>query len=69
MCVFPKAPKIPPAVERQATQVPQDPQVQRQGSASRRRRGMWANIMTGPSGVMGKPSVTGTSATTGSTGY
>lgn len=61
MCVLPKAPKIPATPERQAMQVPHDPIDRRTGLNARRRRGLWASIMTGPRGVAGPPSVTGTS--------
>lgn len=57
MCVLPKAPKLPPAVERQAAQMPQ---IDAQGRSSRRRRGLWASIMTGPKGLTAAPAVTGT---------
>jgi hypothetical protein len=69
MCVFPKAPKIPVTPERQATQVPQDPMGNRTSLNARRRRGFWASIMTGPQGVSGPPSVTGTSGTLGRSNY
>lgn len=69
MCVFPKAPKAPVIPERQAMQVPQDPVNDRTRLTARRRRGMWASIMTGPQGVTGKPAVTGTSGTTGASNY
>ncbi len=59
-------PKTPPAVERQAVQTPQDPVDQRVGLNARRRRGMWASIMTSPRGVLGAPSVTALGA--GATG-
>ena len=60
MCVLPKAPKIPQVPERQAVQAPADPIDTRVGLNARKRRGMWASIMTSPRGVSGAPSVTGT---------
>lgn len=64
MCVLPKAPKIPPVPERQAVQAPRDDVNARTSLSARRRRGMWAAIMTGPNGIAGAPKVTGTSAGT-----
>lgn len=57
-----KPPKIPPMVERQAMQAPDDPVDRRAGLNARRRRGMWAAIMTGPRGILGSPKVTGLGA-------
>ena len=65
MCVFPKQPKPPPIVERQAMQTPSDPVNRRTALGVRRRRGFWASIMTSPQGVAGPPRVTGSSGTTG----
>lgn len=63
MCVLPKAPKIPPQVERQAMQVPQEWAGSRAGGLNaRRRRGLWASIMTSPKGIAGPPTVTGVSS-------
>lgn len=59
---MPKAPKAPPPMaERQATQNPQE-MLNRSPLNARRRRGLWASIFTGPQGVAGAPSVTGTRA-------
>lgn len=60
MCLIPKAPKAPVIPERQAAQTPQDPVDARTGINARRRRGMWAAIMTSPSGTAGPPATTGT---------
>jgi len=66
MCIVPKAPKIPPPVERQAQQPAQEPMDRRTGLHMRKRRGFWASIMTGPKGLTGLPRVTGSgSAITG----
>jgi hypothetical protein len=63
MCIgAPKAPTIPPGVERQAMQVPKDASSpNNRALAQRRRRGLWASIFTSPQGVTGTPTVTGTS--------
>jgi hypothetical protein len=63
MCIgAPKPPKVPPAAERQAMQVPKDASnAINNASAMRRRRGLWASIFTSPQGVTGAPVVTGTS--------
>lgn len=60
MCIgAPKVPKVPPAAERQPMQVPKE-MAGSQGSAyKRRRRGMWASIMTSPQGIPTMPTVTG----------
>jgi hypothetical protein len=62
MCLFkaPKIPKTPPPAQMQSMQAPKDMINNKHGSMSRlRRRGMWASVMTGPSGVSGPPTVTG----------
>lgn len=64
MCVV-KAPKIPVTPERQAVQVPKDIVDERTVASSRRRRGMWAAIMTSPQGVTSAPTVTGSAGTLG----
>lgn len=61
MCIgAPKVPKTPPAAERQAMQLPKDVVDPRVANSARRRRGLWASIMTSPSGIQGAPTVTGT---------
>jgi hypothetical protein len=60
LCIIPKSPPIPVPVERQAEQVPQAPVDATSSLNARRRRGMWASIMTSPQGIGGPPSVTGT---------
>ena len=63
MCFF-SAPKItppPPPAQMQAMQAPKDlMQNPKDGSSIRRRRGLWASVFTGPQGITGAPSVTGT---------
>jgi hypothetical protein len=60
MCIV-KSPKVPTMPERQAVQTPMDPTDLMNGFNARRRRGLWASIMTGPQGVVGgPPKVTGT---------
>jgi hypothetical protein len=64
MCMFkaPKVPKQPPPAQMQAMQAPKDmTQMGKDGRALRRRRGMWASIMTSPQGISGAPNVTGMS--------
>jgi hypothetical protein len=60
MCI--SAPKIPPPVppaQFQAMQAPKD-LTQTKGDLLRnRRRGMFASIFTGPQGITGSPTVTG----------
>jgi hypothetical protein len=62
MCFF-SAPKItppPPPAQTQAMQSPKDQmQDPRSGSSKLRRRGLWASVFTGPQGITGAPSVTG----------
>lgn len=65
MCVVPKAPKIPVMPERQPVQVPEQPAGAPRNLNARRKRGFYASIMTGPSGVSGPPSVTGVPGSTG----
>lgn len=60
MCLIPKAPKAPVIPERQQVQTPQEPTDTRVGLNARRRRGMWAAIMTSPRGTAGAPATTGT---------
>lgn len=64
MCLLAKAPKVPMLPERQAVQVPKDPSLQRTDLNARRRRGMWAAVMTSPQGATGPLNVTGTGAQT-----
>jgi hypothetical protein len=64
MCFFSvAAPKIappPPPAQLQTVQNPKDlMQDPRDGSSKIRRRGLWASVFTGPSGLMSAPSVTG----------
>jgi hypothetical protein len=60
MCIgAPKVPKTPPAVERQAMQLPKDALDPRNAKSMRRRRGMFASIFTSPQGVTAAPTVTG----------
>jgi hypothetical protein len=61
MCIgAPKPPKIPPAAERQAMQLPKEMDVNKAGNM-RRRRGLWASIFTSPQGIASAPIVTGNS--------
>ena len=67
MCVFkpPKisVPKATPPAQLQGVQMPKDlTNVNQRGQALRRRRGLWASIMTSPQGVTGAPMTTGGSA-------
>lgn len=49
--------------ERQAVQTPQDALDLTSGFNARRRRGLWASIMTSPQGISGgPPRVTGTTS-------
>ena len=60
MCAF-KAPKVkapPPAAQFQQVQVPKD-LTNTSKSARNRRRGLYAAIMTSPSGIAGAPMTTG----------
>lgn len=61
MCMFkPKIPKVPPPAQYQSMQAPKDfTNASKNGSAMRRRRGMWASIFTSPQGVTTAPTVTG----------
>lgn len=60
MCIgAPKPPKIPPAAERQAMQLPKDMTAYKAANNMRRRRGLWASIFTSPQGVTSTPIVTG----------
>lgn len=60
MCLSgPKIDAPPPPAQMQAMQAPKD--MTRPGDTSRRRRGMWASIFTGPQGIVAAPKVTGTS--------
>lgn len=60
MCIgMPKAPKIPPPVQYQPMQVPKE-MAAGKDLHKRRRRGIWASIMTSPQGITGAPTVTGT---------
>lgn len=65
MCLSMKAPKIaapPPPAMLQAMQSPKDfTQNARDGGTARRRRGLWATVFTGPQGIAGPPTVTGSS--------
>lgn len=66
MCMFPKAPKIPPPVppaQFQAMQNPKDLMQDPRDARSRRirRGGMWATVFTSPQGVSGMPAITGSS--------
>jgi hypothetical protein len=63
MCLI-RAPKIPTTPERQAMQVPKDPYDRRTGLNARRRRGMWASVLTGPLGLGTAPNVTSDRLTT-----
>lgn len=59
MCIgAPKIPKTPPPAQFQQMQAPKDLTNVR-GSTSRRRRGLWASVFTGPAGVTSSPVVTG----------
>lgn len=51
----------PPPAERQVEKAPKyDEKVS--GYNARRRRGMWASVFTGPQGITGAPTVTGSAA-------
>lgn len=58
--MIPRAPKVPTIPERQAVQTPVDAVSNRVGLNAKRRRGMWAAIMTSPRGTAGPPATTGT---------
>lgn len=60
MCVLPKAPKVPLLAERQAVQAPVQMAGGKGGLNQRRRRGLFASIMTSAQGATGPISVTGT---------
>lgn len=58
MCLgAPKIPKTPPPAQFQQMQAPKD--ITRPDNTRRRRRGLYASIFTGPQGIAGSPSVTG----------
>lgn len=60
MCMgAPKVEAPPPPAQLQQMQAPKDFTDPRKGGNTRRRRGMWANIFTGPQGITSAPSVTG----------
>lgn len=61
MCSAPKIKAPPPPAQFQAMQTPKD-LTSNKGGRSMRRRGFWASVMTGPSGLGGPPSTTGTGA-------
>ena len=61
MCIGAPKVKVPQAPERQAMQVPKDITQNRDNARYKRlRRGFYASIFTGPSGLAGPPTVTGT---------
>lgn len=61
MCVG-KTPDVPTIPERQATQLPDNGSTASQVDANaKRRRGLYASILTSPTGTMGAPNVSGTS--------
>lgn len=55
----PKIPKTPPPAQFQAMQAPKDMVDPRKNGLTRRRRGLWANVFTGPQGISSAPTVTG----------
>lgn len=59
MCAFkaPKIPKTPKPAMMQEMQLPKD--MERRRGDRFKRRGMWASVFTGPQGIGGPPSVTG----------
>lgn len=54
-----KVPKTPPPAQFQQMQAPKDFTDPKSGKVARRRRGLWASVFTGPSGVASAPVVTG----------
>lgn len=60
MCIFkaPKVPKQPQAAQTQPMLTPKEMPMDFDRNR-RRRRGMWANIFTSPSGTSGPPVITG----------
>lgn len=60
MCFAPKIKPPPPAAQFQAMQAPRDMTLAKNGTSRNRRRGFFASIFTGPSGIATAPTVTGT---------
>ncbi|ODP39265.1 hypothetical protein [Sphingomonas turrisvirgatae] len=65
MCVSAKAPDVPSIPERQATKLPdQGATAGRSDAMARRRRGLYASILTSPQGALGAANVSGISGAT-----
>jgi hypothetical protein len=59
MCFAPKVPAPPPPAQFQSMQAPKDLTQSKNDAFRNRRRGMFASIFTGPQGITGSPTVTG----------
>jgi hypothetical protein len=62
MCI--STPDVPNIPERQAVKLPSDSAGDRAGLAARRRRGLYASILTSPQGALGSANVSGVSGAT-----
>lgn len=65
MCISAKAPDVPTIPERQATKLPDmGATADRTGLMARRRRGLYASILTSPQGALGTANVSGVTGAT-----
>jgi hypothetical protein len=65
MCVSAKAPDVPAIPERQSVRLPDNGATQARSDASaRRRRGLYASILTSPQGALGSANLSGVSGAT-----
>jgi hypothetical protein len=65
MCISAKAPEVPSIPERQSVRLPDNgATAARSDILSKRRRGLYASILTTPNGALGAANISGTTGAT-----